>query len=291
MIVPSDTQIFSLPQPYLDDLERQYKDNPYHCWGHAVEVATLVHTWVKNEECLKNTFTHEQTQIMILAALSHDLGHPGTNNQYQEQIQSELFTKYGKDSTLEKYSIDLGKQTLERHNILDHLHIRNKGDAIAFFDQMILHTDMMYHRSHITQLEQHIECSKQDSTLKINPVQFACILLHAADINSCFQRPFDVFMSRSNACNQEFYAQGDGQRDRHLPISKGMDRGYDVTKLHSKEELKESEAICNERQTQSEIDFVEKVAQPFFVQLQQVWPYATTLCAAIEMNLADLKAM
>jgi len=220
-----------------------------------------------------------------MAALSHDLGHPGTNNSFQKKTNSDLYQRFGEKSTLEKYSVYLGWKTIIEHHMLDGVPSNEMLKAEKDFEAIILQTDMAHHTDSLAILNKPAS--------EITKIEFASILLHAADINSPFLRPFQNFLARSNACNDEFYKQGDAERQFKVEVTPFMDRGYDMSqqaKMHPSE-LQSLQQRLSYKQSLAEIGFVERVAKPFFVQLANRWPPAGQLVENLNANLEELKQL
>jgi hypothetical protein len=60
---------------------------------------------------------------MLIAALGHDMHHPGYNNLFQINTKSDLAIKYNGKSVLEQYSADCLVELIENSNIIDYLNL------------------------------------------------------------------------------------------------------------------------------------------------------------------------
>jgi|JI6StandDraft_1071083.scaffolds.fasta_scaffold17430_1 hypothetical protein len=78
--------------------------NPFHNIHHGVTVMHGAYTLTRNTRFL-STFNEHHTFAFVVAALCHDLNHPGRTNIYEEKIESRLANRYGDRSVLESYSI------------------------------------------------------------------------------------------------------------------------------------------------------------------------------------------
>lgn len=59
---------------FLIDIEKGYKDNPYHSFYHAVDVAmVLYHMMVQYD--MSEYITKIDLAVIMIAALCHDIGH------------------------------------------------------------------------------------------------------------------------------------------------------------------------------------------------------------------------
>ncbi|KAJ3371369.1 hypothetical protein GGF31_003292 [Allomyces arbusculus] len=118
--------------------------NPYHHWRHAVDVALVVYlTLIASGGC--DLVTAMEAVTVFIAAICHDMGHPGRNNLYMLHSNDPLAVKYGPDSVLEKYSVDLGQTSLAQFGMLDALERDEMAQFLDLFRDLILATDMAHH--------------------------------------------------------------------------------------------------------------------------------------------------
>ncbi|KNE60477.1 hypothetical protein AMAG_05863 [Allomyces macrogynus ATCC 38327] len=118
--------------------------NPYHHWQHAVDVALVVYlTLVASGG--RDLVTAIEAVTVFIAAICHDMGHPGRNNLYMLHSNDPLAAKYGPDSVLEKYSVDLGHASLAENGMLNALENEEKARFLDLFRDLILATDMAHH--------------------------------------------------------------------------------------------------------------------------------------------------
>jgi hypothetical protein len=89
-------------------------------------------------------------------------------------------------------------------------------------------------------------------------------IIHAADISNP-ARPWELCKTWSDLVVQEFYHQGDLEKQAHLPISLNMDR--DCSTQH-----------------QIALDFDEYLVQPFFFALSQILPKCYELVVNLQSN-------
>jgi hypothetical protein len=62
-------------------IEEGYLDNPYHNSQHGGDVTHNLLYFIKHSSIISH-ITNEELFSALLAALSHDLGHPGVTNRY-----------------------------------------------------------------------------------------------------------------------------------------------------------------------------------------------------------------
>ncbi|EPB82372.1 hypothetical protein HMPREF1544_10873 [Mucor circinelloides 1006PhL] len=222
---------------FLIDVADKYTEAPYHTFYHAVDIVTILY-YLCHDLNADMYLTDLDKSILMVAALCHDIGHPGFTNCFQINTKTELAEKYGGKSTLETYSVYLTMELLNKHNTANSHVVR---DTIK---DLILSTDMAYHSELVKQADQlshFIEQSKKSSSNKrkhststalmppptnLDPksrTSLCRILLHAADISN-MARPWVISKQWSDLIVQEFFSQGDEERKRKMTISPGMDR-------------------------------------------------------------------
>ena len=72
---------------FLKDVSEGYLPNPYHNSIHGADVTNSTAYFLTNEE-FKGYFSELEVSCLLIAALVHDLGHPGTvkYNEYAHSI-------------------------------------------------------------------------------------------------------------------------------------------------------------------------------------------------------------
>ena len=258
---------------YLRAIQQDYHaENPYHNSVHAADVLQTVHAMIQmalrtgtdesnGENETKAGFfvytppTFLQLFSILLAAVVHDVDHPGKNNAFHVKLKTELAVVYHDKSILENWHIAyafarmLGLDLMNRasmtkevttrtnHQDLDcNLLCNASADDFAAIRNMmieaILQTDMTKHFALVTDLknmrllideeeESSTGCSDQDADRAWNLLMF---MLHQADISG--QAKADpLFLNWTDRCHKEFFAQGDEEALLEMsPISPYCDR-------------------------------------------------------------------
>ncbi|CEP15577.1 hypothetical protein [Parasitella parasitica] len=136
----------------LIDVEKEYNDNPYHSFYHAVDVAMVLYHML-GEYGMSEYLNRFDLAMLMLAALFHDIGHPGNNNSFEVSCKTERALQYNNLSVLESHSSTIALQLLEKHNYLRNVESKSRefGCPISLQEfqssivQMILATDMVCH--------------------------------------------------------------------------------------------------------------------------------------------------
>merc|ERR1740121_2399674 len=247
--------------------EALYLPNPFHNFAHAVDCLHQVGRIMRLIDA--SEFMNELDQYVILiAAIGHDLGHPGLNNPFLLETGHELALQYNDCSPLENmhcarlYSITANKDT----NVFDNLTKDQYRQARKYIINSILHTDPINHQAMVKQLRMMFQMNMEfftgvgmpleslfaDETSKVLIIDS---VLHTADIsNPC--RAWEVSRAWAGACLTEFFEQGDKEKALGIPTQA----------LNDREMLS---------RPNSQIGFIEFMIAPLFAAQIRLWPKLT----------------
>merc|ERR1719261_1611887 len=85
---------------FVATMEKDYLPNPFHNFAHAVDVLHTVSRMMRVMGSEHFLLELEQFAILI-AAVAHDLAHPGVNNGFLSEVGHELALQYNDRSPLE----------------------------------------------------------------------------------------------------------------------------------------------------------------------------------------------
>ncbi|KMS93741.1 hypothetical protein BVRB_028430 [Beta vulgaris subsp. vulgaris] len=87
----------------VGEIRQQYFDQPFHNWRHAVSVMHMSYLFITRHDDVRTTLGVERSFAVLIAALGHDISHPGHNNQFEINSDSELAQRFNGKSVLENY--------------------------------------------------------------------------------------------------------------------------------------------------------------------------------------------
>lgn len=208
---------------FLREIESGYHPNPYHNAMHAADVVQVLHCIIYRGE-LGKIMSDEDIFAALLSAIIHDYDHPGLNNTFQVNSQSYLATLYNDRSVLENHhcaqAFELMKSS--QYNILANLTPEQRKDVRETMIQMVLSTDMSQHVKYIGKFKQKVE-SRSDFSSKEDLRLALQIAVKMADISNP-SRPQHLYLKWTERLSDEFYRQGDKEREVKITISPLMDR-------------------------------------------------------------------
>ena len=140
---------------FFDAISKRYiVSNSYHNFYHAVDVTHTVYRFVKETQA--NVFLMPlETASLTIAALAHDVGHPGLSNQFLIKSKHETAILYNDQSPLENMHCATLYEIIRNSKVdvfkgLDASQWRAVRQVII---ASILATDMVHHFSTISKLQ------------------------------------------------------------------------------------------------------------------------------------------
>ncbi|SAL97330.1 hypothetical protein [Absidia glauca] len=134
---------------FFIDVDSAYLNAPYHSFYHAVDIVLMIYYMLTDLDA-KSYIPASDITALLIAALCHDIGHPGYNNVYQVNLATDLAKKYDNASVLEALSSEMTRTLiLNKHvNIVNTLVSEEARETwMGKIEAMIMHTDMIHHYS------------------------------------------------------------------------------------------------------------------------------------------------
>uniref|UniRef100_K3WGS5 PDEase domain-containing protein n=1 Tax=Globisporangium ultimum (strain ATCC 200006 / CBS 805.95 / DAOM BR144) TaxID=431595 RepID=K3WGS5_GLOUD len=152
--------------------------NPFHNFQHAFQVTLAMHTMLR-AECRK-FFSGVEIFAMLIAALCHDIDHPGNNNDFELKTLSPMALTHNDDAVLERHHCRVTFIILNHKSakILQHLDEARYKRVRQLIIACILATDMAKHFDKCKALE-----SLSRRQLNEKRQLLMGILIHAADLS------------------------------------------------------------------------------------------------------------
>ena len=199
--------------------------------------------------------THVEIVSLFIAAICHDLEHPGLNNTFQVNLQTPLALLYNDTSVLENHHCSCAFSIIRdpENNIFTNVMPAEFKQIRKIVIESILQTDMAYHfelvakfTSRTKKPEPYSKDKKEDRQLLVN------ILLHSADLSNSV-KPWKMARYWSDLVQTEFLSQGDKEKELGLPISMYMDRE-------------------NYNQAKMSLNFFNFIVEPLFASIKELLP-------------------
>ncbi|XP_041443622.1 phosphodiesterase 4A S homeolog isoform X2 [Xenopus laevis] len=224
--IPVDTLM-----TYMMTLEDHYHaDVAYHNSLHAADVTQSTHVLLSTP-ALDAVFTDLEILAALFAAAIHDVDHPGVSNQFLINTNSELALMYNDESVLENHHLAVGFKLLQEENcdIFQNLPKRQRQMMRKMVIDMVLATDMSKHMSLLADLKTMVETKKVTSSGVLlldnytDRIQVLRNMVHCADLSNP-TKPLELYRQWTDRILEEFFRQGDKERERGMEISPMCDK-------------------------------------------------------------------
>uniref|UniRef100_A0A3B4V7R3 High affinity cGMP-specific 3',5'-cyclic phosphodiesterase 9A n=1 Tax=Seriola dumerili TaxID=41447 RepID=A0A3B4V7R3_SERDU len=228
-------------QNFLFEVYCHYNNIPFHNFQHCFCVTQMMYglIWLTD---LRNKLGRIDLFVMLTSALCHDLDHPGYNNVYQINAQTDLALRYNDISPLENHHCAVAFGILSKSCSIAHcVH----GETVC-----ILATDMARHNEILNKFK--VLQPVFDFTNKEHKEVLMKIMVKVSDISN-EARPMAVAEPWLDCLLQEFFNQSDTEKLKGLPVTPFMDRDK-VSK------------------PSSQTSFIRFVLLPLFSELTKLFP-------------------
>jgi len=225
---------------WVGTIAKAYQDNPYHNWMHAFDVFQLLHLSL-GHGAAGEYFNFQDILAILCGGIAHDVGHAGTNNAFLVNTGARLAITYNDRSPLENMHASVCFEILHApgNNFLSGMKEESFKTFRAKVIENILATDMSHHFDLVDKFNARVEHqkdtpfvkgSRDDRDKQLETKEDRRLLMqaftHMADLGHC-TRPWDVHKVLVVALEEEFFSQGDKEREAGIPISPMMDRSKD----------------------------------------------------------------
>ena len=225
--------------PFLVSISNQYyKTTLYHNSMHGADVTQSLCLYFlnSNAEEICQSLVLDLLGILI-AALGHDLGHPGLTNLFHINSSSELAITYNDASCLENFHTSKLFRTIRNPetDIFEKLSVQDYKTIRKRMIGNILSTDMANHGKIMTVIKSRIAINKAENKTKFELLSgnektkfeeqqsLFDFLIHAADL-AHNTKLFSISLKWVELLSEEFWLQGDKEKSMNLPVSFLCDR-------------------------------------------------------------------
>jgi len=202
---------------FLMSVRSHYQENPYHNFRHAFCVTQMVYS-ILSTLSKETEITIDSWGVLIIAAIAHDVDHPGLTNGFLRKSSDSLVALYGDESTLEYHHFTTLCNILRNRkndifvNILQH-----KIEMLRRIRELILVTDMAKQPAFISSSN-----NKLDSDEPLSTEETLKLTLKCADISNEV-RPSKISQPMIESLYEENFAQGKLEKQLNLEVTPIMD--------------------------------------------------------------------
>lgn len=264
---------------FVDAAESNYSPVPFHNFGHGLDVLCSLSLQLEQSQAPLFLSNVEQFGLLV-AAVGHDLGHPGVNNPFLVETRHEVAVTYNDRSPLENMHCAKLFQILRQPetNVFMALDKETYKELRKDLIEAILHTDVTKHNEMVKDLALFYQVNSDTLSLREMPLEVRELLqsnrsglmnslLHSADVNNP-AKPWHVAKKLAYLCMDEFFAQGDREKELNIPV--GM--------LNDRDKV---------NRANSQIGFIEFMIAPFIEALVSVFPGLDDLASNTSQNIEN----
>nr|CAD7590018.1 unnamed protein product [Timema genevievae] len=209
-------------ETFLNKVEEGYcrHRNPYHNNLHAADVAQTVH-YMLCQTGLMNWLTDLEIFATLVAAIIHDYEHTGTTNNFHVMSGTDTALLYNDRAVLENHHISASFRVMreEECNILQNLSREEFREFRTLVIDMVLATDMSFHFQQLKNMRNLLSLAEPS----VDKSKALSLVLHCCDISHPAKR-WDLHHRWTMQLLEEFFIQGDKERELGLPFSPLCDR-------------------------------------------------------------------
>jgi hypothetical protein len=262
---------------FVSTCSTKYQANPFHNFSHALDVQFSISRHMSLVQA--DNFILETTQFwLLIAAIAHDLGHLGLNNQYLIETSHELALKYNDRSPLENMHCATLFQVVSdpQANVFSSVEKDLYKEMRKGIINAILHTDVTKHNDMMKELVMLYQMNSEAfdnpeamdevaDVLSSHTQLVSNALLHCADVGNPM-KPWDLAHRIAHLCVDEFFAQGDLEKNAGIPVQMLNDRD-------------------KVNRPNSQIGFIEFVIAPMVEQVVHLFPGLHDLATNLGENI------
>ncbi|KAI8925598.1 hypothetical protein BC831DRAFT_460229 [Entophlyctis helioformis] len=209
---------------FFQNLESLYHSLPYHNSTHAADVLQTVIMLILNTD-IATKFSVLEIFSLCVGSAVHDVDHPGVNNAFLVQTGHPIAILYNDMAVLESHHASKAFEIVRSPdaNIFGNLAVDQMRFCRKLIISIVLATDLSQHFQFINKFKGKIATS----SLKLEEEPDRQLVLEMAvkcgDLGNPTKR-FDESKRWSFLVMEEFFRQGDREKQLGLPVSKFMDR-------------------------------------------------------------------
>ncbi|CAC9473526.1 putative cAMP specific phosphodiesterase [Leishmania infantum JPCM5] len=211
---------------FILQCRRRYRRVPYHNFYHVVDVCQTLHTYLYTGKA-SELLTELECYVLLVTALVHDLDHMGVNNSFYLKTDSPLgilSSASGNNSVLEVHHCSLAIEILSdpAADVFEGLSGQDVAYAYRALIDCVLATDMAKHADALSRFTE-LATSGFDKENEAHRRMVMETLIKAGDVSNV-TKPFETSRMWAMAVTEEFYRQGDMEKEKGVEVLPMFDR-------------------------------------------------------------------
>ncbi|OHT14361.1 3'5'-cyclic nucleotide phosphodiesterase family protein [Tritrichomonas foetus] len=258
---------------FLYEIRHMYHSVPYHNWIHAIDVSQYVSYEMRTAK-LNEKFTKFEMFSILVAAVCHDAGHDGFNNIYNVKAETPLGILFKDQSVMETHHCSVAISILSRDecNLFHKISDTDIKKMWTLIIKLILSTDMAHHFNLVKTAGEILDKKEYNINVPEHRLLTMQLVLKVADISNV-SRPFTLADKWCDVLNQEFFRQGDHEKQQGIGLT---------SPLNDRE---------HPDKPKSQIGFYNFICIPLYQTLARMCPELIVNVNSVKANLEVWKSM
>ncbi|GET87342.1 cAMP specific phosphodiesterase, putative [Leishmania tarentolae] len=211
---------------FIVQCRRRYRRVPYHNFYHVVDVCQTLYTYLYTGNA-SELLTELECYVLLVTALVHDLDHMGVNNSFYLKTDSPLgilSSASGNNSVLEVHHCSLAIEILSdpAADVFEGLSGEDVAYAYHALIDCVLATDMAKHNDALSRFTELVT-NGIDRENEAHRRMVMEMLIKAGDVSNV-TKPFETSRMWAIAVTEEFYRQGDMEKEKGVEVLPMFDR-------------------------------------------------------------------
>ncbi|KAJ3084719.1 hypothetical protein HDU99_006153 [Rhizoclosmatium hyalinum] len=210
---------------FVATIEQAYhSDLPFHNAAHATDVLHCI-AHLAQLDTINCIIGESELLCIYLAAIIHDVDHPGVNNNFLSTTYDVRAILYNDKSVLENHHLATAFSMMSRHD-LDFLGQLPRAEFKLLREtviEMVLATDLSQHFGLLASFKNKIAQAFDPKESREDKIILLKILMKCADVSNP-TKEWPIYFEWADRVLEEFMRQGDMEKSLNLPVSPFMDR-------------------------------------------------------------------
>ena len=251
-------------QRFVHNIAKKYRTNPFHNWQHGFFVFQFIYYFLSNSHEIGQYLRKLDILAILIAGMCHDVDHPGNDNLFEINCDTELARIYNGESVLENHHAYTTMALLRKSelNFLENMNLQEQKDLKRIIVRSILTTDMSHHIELIEWLHDLVKDdimsifanNKLKDSEKSSTIMKICqCIVHLGDL-SPQTYPWRVAKEWESRIAREFKQQTIKERQSNIAVREWMSKTDLMTRYKNQH------------------FFIEHVVKPLWVPTAQLFP-------------------
>ncbi|KAJ3222868.1 cAMP-specific 3',5'-cyclic phosphodiesterase 4D [Chytriomyces hyalinus] len=201
-----------------------HSDLPFHNAAHAADVLHCIAHLAQLDK-ISNIIGETELLCIYIAAIVHDVDHPGVNNNFLSTTYDVRAILYNDKSILENHHLATAFSLMSRTELdflgqLPRAEFKQIRETVI---EMVLATDLSQHFGLLASFKNKIAQTFDPKECREDRVILLKILMKCADVSNP-TKEWPIYFPWCERVQEEFMRQGDLEKSLNLPVSPFMDR-------------------------------------------------------------------